>query len=94
MRVRGRDVQQARERSRPVLVRVIVAVPVLMMVVVIMARAAYAVHDIQDARINTLPHIDKCRACVLANWTQRYSIKYQHPACPGAYRYVACLTGA
>ena len=71
VRMRAQEVPQARERPGPVLVpvrvRVIVAMAVLMTVVVIMARAACGVHDIQDARINALPHIDKYRAPALAN---------------------------
>ena len=92
MRMRARDVPQARQHTGPVLVAVLimtiivlvlapmlmtptvlVAVTVLMTVVMAVlmiavgARSAHAVHDIQHARVNALPHIDKYQARVLAN---------------------------
>jgi hypothetical protein len=90
--MRARDVPQARQRTGPVLVAVLimtimvlvlaavlmnptvlVAVAVLMtvavavLVIAVGAQAAHAVHDIQHARVNALPHIDKYQARVLAN---------------------------
>jgi hypothetical protein len=50
-----------------VAVTVAVLVAVLVLVIAVVARAAHAVHDVQHARINALPHIDKYQARVLAN---------------------------
>jgi hypothetical protein len=44
-----------------------VAVLVAVLVIAVVARAAHAVHDVQHARIDALPHIDKYQARVLAN---------------------------
>jgi hypothetical protein len=50
-----------------VAVTVAVLVAVLVLVIAVVAQAAHAVHDVQHARINALPHIDKYQARVLAN---------------------------
>jgi hypothetical protein len=63
MRVRAHDRQQAGERPR--LVTVVMVVTVLMAVVVM--RAAHAVHDIQHARENALPHIHTYQGRALAS---------------------------
>jgi hypothetical protein len=50
-----------------VLVAVVVLMTVAVLVIAVGAQAAHAVHDIQHARVNALPHIDKYQARVLAN---------------------------
>jgi hypothetical protein len=51
----------------PVLVTVIVAVSTVMVVLVVVLRTARAFHDIQHARINALPHLDKYQRRAVAN---------------------------
>jgi hypothetical protein len=43
------------------------AVIVFVFVLVVVMRAARAVHDIQHARVNALPHIDNYQGRALAN---------------------------
>ncbi len=73
-----------------VLLLVVVTTAVVMTVILIRARAGGAVHDIQDARVSALPHIDKCRERALANRAQCHLVKCHlvkcpHPACRGRY---------
>jgi hypothetical protein len=51
----------------PVLVTVIVAVSTVMVVLVVVLRTARAFHEIQHARINALPHLDKYQRRAVAN---------------------------
>jgi cell division protein FtsW (lipid II flippase) len=82
MRMRAHDVKQARQDASsvtvivPVVIMTIVlhvTVTVLMTVFVVafvvafVVRAAHAVHDIQHARINALPHINNYQGRALAN---------------------------
>jgi hypothetical protein len=74
-------VPQAREHAGPVVVVVmiiVVLVTVVVVVTVIQVRAVHGVHDIQNARINALPHIDKYQGRALANCPQ-----YARTASPG-----------
>jgi hypothetical protein len=64
--VRARRVPQARKYAGPVVVLAAVLMTVVVMTIVVLvtvvvagARAAHAVHDIQDVRGNALPHINK-----------------------------------
>jgi hypothetical protein len=50
-----------------VLMTVIVAVSTVMVVLVVVLRTARAFHDIQHARINALPHLDKYQRRAVAN---------------------------
>jgi hypothetical protein len=64
--------QQARHHTSPVImvivvVMLIVVIVVVMTIVVVVVRAVDAVHSIQNARINALPHIDKYQGRALAN---------------------------
>jgi hypothetical protein len=61
--------QQARAvtAARLITVAVAVTMTVVMAVVVIVVRAVRALHNIQHARINALPHIDKNQGRALAN---------------------------
>jgi hypothetical protein len=60
---------------------VLVAGTVVVVVTVIQVRAVHGVHDIQNARINALPHIDKYQGRALANCPQ-----YARVASPGLSR--------
>jgi hypothetical protein len=69
--------------STVVMVRIVVVlvaetVVVVVVVTVIQVRAVHGVHDIQNARINALPHIDKYQGRALANCPQ-----YARVADPG-----------
>jgi cell division protein FtsW (lipid II flippase) len=57
---------------------VLVEATVVVVVTVIQVRAVHGVHDIQNARINALPHIDKYQGRALANCPQ-----YAWVASPG-----------
>jgi cell division protein FtsW (lipid II flippase) len=61
-----------------VVVLVAATVVVVVVVTVIQVRAVHGVHDIQNARINALPHIDKYQGRALANCPQ-----YARVAGPG-----------
>jgi len=50
-----------------VLMTVIVAVTTVVVVLVVVLRTARAFHDIQHARINALPHLDKYQRRAVAN---------------------------
>jgi hypothetical protein len=75
MRMRARDVRQARQYAGAVLVLVIVVVlvtvtmgvSVIVAVTVVVVRAARAVHDIQHAPVNALQHINSYQGRALAN---------------------------
>jgi hypothetical protein len=67
MRVRAHDMRQAGEHSRPVTVVTVVLMVVTVLMAVVVVRAAHAVHDIQHARENALPHIHTYQGRALAS---------------------------
>lgn len=50
-----------------VTVAVVVTMAVVMAVAVLVVRAIRGIHDVQNALINALPHIDKYQGHALAN---------------------------
>ncbi|HEX7164924.1 MAG TPA: hypothetical protein VF223_27235 [Trebonia sp.] len=63
---------QPRPQARPaaimrVTVAVVVTMAVVMAVAVLVVRAIRGIHDVQNALINALPHIDKYQGHALAN---------------------------
>jgi hypothetical protein len=75
MRMGAHGVTQPPPRARPgaavmhmtVTVTVVVTMVMVMAVVVLVVRAVRAVHDVQHALINALPHIDKYQGRAVAN---------------------------
>ena len=66
-----------------VLMTVIVAVSTVVVVLVVVMRTARAFHDIQHARINALPHLDKYQRRAVANWPQLHQGNYPRSLHPG-----------